>query len=52
MVLIIHRYLLGIMAALFIGFSFYKQNTTSTGLQNTIFAIFMIVTYVLLVWNA
>ncbi len=40
------RYLLGIMAALFIGFSFYKQNSTSAGLQNTIFGIFMIVTYV------
>ncbi|KIW81857.1 hypothetical protein Z517_04883 [Fonsecaea pedrosoi CBS 271.37] len=38
------KFLLGIMSALFIGFSFYKQNTTSTGLQNTIFAIFMLVT--------
>jgi ATP-binding cassette, subfamily G (WHITE), member 2, PDR len=33
------------MAALFIGFSFYKQNSSSTGLQNTIFGIFMLVTY-------
>jgi ABC-type multidrug transport system permease subunit len=33
------------MSALFIGFSFYKQNTSSTGLQNTIFGIFMLVTY-------
>jgi ABC-type multidrug transport system permease subunit len=32
------------MAALFIGFSFYKQNTTQTGLQNTLFAVFMLVT--------
>ncbi|KAL2429794.1 ABC multidrug transporter MDR1 [Exophiala dermatitidis] len=38
------KFLLGIMAALFIGFSFYKQNTTSAGLQNTIFGIFMLVT--------
>jgi ABC-type multidrug transport system permease subunit len=32
------------MAALFIGFSFYKQNTTEAGMQNTIFGIFMLVT--------
>ncbi|KIW34417.1 uncharacterized protein PV07_01195 [Cladophialophora immunda] len=38
------KFLLGIMSALFIGFSFYKQNSTSTGLQNTIFGIFMLVT--------
>ncbi|KAJ9497454.1 GTPase-activating protein [Exophiala xenobiotica] len=38
------KFILGIMAALFIGFSFYKQNTTQTGLQNTIFAVFMLVT--------
>ena len=42
--LIMTRFLLGIMSALFIGFSFYKQNSTSTGLQNTIFGIFMLVT--------
>ena len=38
---ILGKFVLGIMAALFIGFSFYKQNTSSTGLQNTIFGIFM-----------
>jgi ABC-type multidrug transport system permease subunit len=32
------------MSALFIGFSFYKQNSTAAGLQNTIFGIFMLVT--------
>ncbi|KAK9319147.1 ABC-2 type transporter-domain-containing protein [Lipomyces orientalis] len=32
------------MSALFIGFSFYKQNSTSAGLQNTLFAIFMTTT--------
>lgn len=36
--------MLGIMSALFVGFSFYKQNDTQAGLQNTLFAIFMIVT--------
>ncbi|KIX08400.1 uncharacterized protein Z518_03056 [Rhinocladiella mackenziei CBS 650.93] len=38
------KFLLGIMSALFIGFSFYKQNTTMAGLQNTIFGVFMLVT--------
>jgi ATP-binding cassette, subfamily G (WHITE), member 2, PDR len=38
------KLLLGIMAALFIGFSFYKQNTSSQGLQNMIFSIFMLTT--------
>ena len=38
------RFLLGIMSALFIGFSFYKQKATSSGLQNSIFAVFMLVT--------
>ncbi|KAI1611046.1 ABC multidrug transporter [Exophiala viscosa] len=38
------KFLLGIMSALFIGFSFYKQNSTMAGLQNTIFGIFMLVT--------
>ena len=41
---ILGKFLLGIMAALFVGFSFYRQNDSSTGLQNTIFAIFMVVT--------
>lgn len=30
------------MAALFIGFTFFLQNSSATGLQNTIFAIFML----------
>ena len=30
------------MAALFIGFSFYKQNSSQQGLQNTIFSVFML----------
>ncbi|KIW21365.1 hypothetical protein PV08_01945 [Exophiala spinifera] len=38
------KFLLGIMSALFTGFSFYKQNTTQAGLQNTLFAVFMLVT--------
>jgi ATP-binding cassette subfamily G (WHITE) protein 2 (PDR) len=32
------------MSALFVGFSFYKQNSSSTGLQNSLFAIFMMLT--------
>ncbi|OAX82652.1 hypothetical protein ACJ72_02998 [Emergomyces africanus] len=38
------KFLLGFMSAAFIGFSFYKQNTSSTGLQNTLFSIFMLTT--------
>jgi ATP-binding cassette, subfamily G (WHITE), member 2, PDR len=36
------KFSLGVMSALFIGFSFYKQNSTATGLQNTLFSIFML----------
>ncbi len=36
------KFMLGIASALFIGFSFYLQNSSSTGLQNTLFAIFML----------
>ena len=32
------------MSALFVGFSFYRQNSSSTGLQNSLFAIFMMMT--------
>lgn len=32
----------GFLSALFIGFSFFLQNSSMTGLQNTIFAIFML----------
>jgi len=35
---------LGVMSALFIGFSFFLQNSSSTGLQNSIFSIFMLAT--------
>ncbi|EEH23444.2 hypothetical protein PABG_05655 [Paracoccidioides brasiliensis Pb03] len=38
------KFLLGFMSAVFIGFSFYKQNSSSSGLQNTLFAIFMLTT--------
>ena len=34
--------LLGVMSALFIGFSFYKQNSSQQGLQNIIFSVFML----------
>lgn len=40
------RFLLCVSSSLFIGFSFYKQNLTQTGLQNALFSIFMIITYV------
>jgi ATP-binding cassette, subfamily G (WHITE), member 2, PDR len=36
------KLLLGISSSIFIGFSFYIQNSSSTGLQNTLFAIFML----------
>ena len=36
------KFVLGIASALFIGFSFFLQNTSSTGLQNTLFSIFML----------
>ena len=36
------KFMLAIASALFIGFSFYIQNASSTGLQNTLFAIFML----------
>lgn len=32
----------GVMSALFIGFSFYRQNSSQQGLQNTIFSVFML----------
>ena len=34
--------LFSVMSALFVGFSFYKQEPSATGIQNDIFAIFMI----------
>lgn len=36
------KLLLGTMSVLFIGFSFYKQNSSQQGLQNIIFSIFML----------
>lgn len=36
------KFILGIASALFIGFSFYIQNSSTTGLQNGLFAIFML----------
>ena len=41
---IIGKFALCMMSALFIGFSFYIQNSSSTGLQNTIFGIFLLTT--------
>ena len=32
------------MSALFVGFSFYKQNSSQQGLQNDIFSVFMLTT--------
>ena len=47
------KLMLGVMSALFIGFSFYKQNTSQQGLQNTLFSIFMLtsILYVSLLSN-
>ena len=36
------KLVLGVASALFIGFSFYIQNSSSTGLLNALFAIFML----------
>lgn len=36
------KLLLGIMSALFIGFSFFKSNNSQQGLQNILFSIFML----------
>ena len=36
------KFILGIMSALFIGFSFFQSNNSQQGLQNTIFSIFML----------
>ena len=38
------KIMLCIMTALFVGFSFFRQNGSRTGLQNTLFAIFMVTT--------
>jgi ATP-binding cassette, subfamily G (WHITE), member 2, PDR len=41
---IIGKFSLCIMSALFIGFSFYRQNSSSTGMQNTLFGVFLLTT--------
>ncbi|PVH92147.1 hypothetical protein DM02DRAFT_544241 [Periconia macrospinosa] len=38
------KLLLGILSALFIGFSFYKQNSSRQGIQNGVFSVFMLAT--------
>ena len=38
------KFMLGIASALFIGFSFYRQDASLAGLQNAIFALFMLTT--------
>ncbi len=38
------KLLLGIMSALFIGFSFFQSDSSQQGLQNIIFSIFMLTT--------
>lgn len=38
------KWLLGIMSGLFIGFSFFKANSSLQGIQNVIFSLFMIST--------
>jgi ABC-type multidrug transport system ATPase subunit len=41
---IIGKFSLCIMSALFVGFSFYLQNSSSTGMQNTLFGVFLLTT--------
>jgi ATP-binding cassette subfamily G (WHITE) protein 2 (PDR) len=41
---IIGKFSLCIMSALFIGFSFYRENSSSTGMQNTLFGVFLLTT--------
>lgn len=41
---VLGKLMLAIMASLFTGFTFYNQNTSQAGLQNTLFAIFMVTT--------
>ncbi len=36
------KFILGLASALFIGFSFFLQNSSASGLQNTLFGIFML----------
>ncbi|KAF2014159.1 ABC-transporter [Aaosphaeria arxii CBS 175.79] len=38
------KLLLGILSSLFIGFSFYHQDSSQQGLQNSIFSVFMLTT--------
>ncbi|CAM1502480.1 Fc.00g044640.m01.CDS01 [Cosmosporella sp. VM-42] len=38
------KFMLGIAAGLFIGFTFFNANSTQAGMQNVIFAVFMVTT--------
>ncbi|SPO07283.1 probable ABC1 transport protein [Cephalotrichum gorgonifer] len=38
------KFLLGILAGLFIGFSFFQADSTLAGMQNILFSVFMVVT--------
>ncbi|KAF9878249.1 ABC-2 type transporter [Colletotrichum karsti] len=38
------KFVLGIAAGLFIGFSFYQADGTMAGMQNVVFAVFMVIT--------
>ncbi len=38
------KFILGIAAGLFIGFSFYRANSSLAGMQNVLFAVFMVIT--------
>ncbi|KAF9769293.1 hypothetical protein IL306_013302 [Fusarium sp. DS 682] len=41
---IMAKLILGVVAGLFVGFSFYKPDSTSAGMQNIVFSVFMIIT--------
>ncbi|KAH7124639.1 ABC-2 type transporter [Dactylonectria macrodidyma] len=41
---VLAKFTLGIASGLFIGFSFYKANSTLAGMQNVVFSVFMVTT--------
>ncbi|KAI5290263.1 GTPase-activating protein [Ascosphaera aggregata] len=41
------KFVLSVLSALFIGFSFYKQNSSIAGMQNVLFAVFMLTTTII-----
>ncbi|KAF4339011.1 ATPase [Fusarium beomiforme] len=41
---IMAKIILGVVAGLFVGFSFYKPDSTFAGMQNIVFSVFMIIT--------